>query len=137
MLRSTATGVMLALCAAAGGLIPGEERVAAQRPELSGSEQPSSFHQKFAPAPKVNEPYQRLFQPNQLKETLPQATPVEGLPRAHSSKRVVCGLTMMAVDPKADPKMSRPLQPEANGNQPAGSAPEPKVRRIEPTVCRD
>jgi len=44
---------------------------------------------------------------------------------------------MMAVDPKTDPKMSQPLQPEANGKQPAGSAPEPKVRRIEPTVCRE
>ena len=44
---------------------------------------------------------------------------------------------MMVVDPKADPKMSQPLQPGANEKQPAGSAPEPKVRRIEPTVCRD
>jgi hypothetical protein len=43
----------------------------------------------------------------------------------------------MVVDPKADPKMLRPLQSEANGKQPAGSAPEAKVRRIEPTVCRD
>jgi hypothetical protein len=137
MLRSTATGVMLALCAAAAGVIVGEERLAAQRPESSGSEQPSSFHQKFAPASRVNEPYQRLFQPNKLNETLPQAMHVEAPPRAHSSKRVVCGLTMIAVDPKGDPKMLRPLQSEANGKQPAGSAPEPKVRRIEPTVCRD
>ena len=137
MLRSTATGVMLALCAAAAGVIFGEERVEAQRPAPSSLEQPSSFHQRFAPAPKVKEPYQRLFQLNQAVETLAQAIQFEGQPGAHSSKRVVCGLTMMVVDPKADPKMSRPLQPEADGNQSAGSAPEPKVRRIEPTVCRD
>lgn len=137
MLRSTATGVMMALCAAAVGVLFGQERVAAQRPEPSGAEQPGSFHQKFAPASKVNEPYRTLFQPNQLQEAPPQAIHVEGLTRSHSSRRVVCGLTMMAVDPKADPKMSRPLQPEASGNPPAGGAPEPKVRRIEPTACRD
>ena len=131
MLQSSAIGVMLALCAAAG-IICGEGQVAAQRPEPSASAEPSFFRQKFTPA----EPYQRLFQPRQLKETLPQAQ-FEGPRRSQSSSRVACGLTMMAVDPKTDPKMSQPLQPEANGKQAAGSAPEPKVRRIEPTVCRE
>jgi len=135
MLQSSATGVMLALCAAAG-IICGEGQVAAQRPEPSASAEPGFFHQKFTPAPKLAEPYQRLFQRRHLKETLPQAQ-FEGPRRSQSSSRVACGLTMMAVDPKTDPKMSQPLQPEANGKQPAGSAPEPKVRRIEPTVCRE
>jgi hypothetical protein len=135
MLQSSAIGVMLALCAAAG-IICGDERVAAQRPEPSASAEPSFFRQRFAPAPKLAEPYQRLFQPRPLKETLPQAY-FAGPQRSPSSSRVVCGLTMMAADPKTAPKMSQPLQSEANGKQPAGSAHEPKVRRIEPTVCRD
>ena len=82
MLRLTATGVMLALCATAVGVICGDERVEAQRPAPSGLEQPGAVHQKFAPAPKVKEPYQRLFQLNQAVETLSQTMHFEGPPRA-------------------------------------------------------
>jgi len=136
MLQSIATGMVLALCAAAG-LTLGQERLMAQGRGLSDSKQPASFHQEFAPASKLSQPYQILFQPNQLKESQPKLMHGEEPSQAHSSKRVVCGLTMMVVDPNADPKMSQPVQPGANEKQPAGSAPIPKIRRIEPTVCRD
>ena len=137
MLQSIATGMVLALYAAAAGVTFGQERLVAQGRGLSDSRPPASFHQESAPASKASQPYQILFQPNQLKESQPKLMHGEGPSQAHSSKRVVCGLTMMVVDPKADPKMSQPLQPGANEKQPAGSAPIPKVRRIEPTVCRD
>jgi hypothetical protein len=137
MLQSISAGIVLTLCAAAAGVTLGQARLTAQGRGPSDSNQAGAFHQEFAPASKVSEPYQILFQPRQLKESQPKLWHGEGPSQAHSSKRLVCGLALMAVDPKADPKMSQPLQPEANGKQPAASAPEPKVRRIEPTVCRD
>jgi hypothetical protein len=136
MLQSIATAIVLTLCAAVAGVTFGQERLTAQGRGPSDSNQAGAFHQEFAPASKVSEPYQILFQPRQLKESQPKLLRGEGPSQAHSSKRIVCGLAMMTVDPKADPKMSQPLQLEANGKQPA-SAPEPRVRRIEPTVCRD
>ena len=135
MLQSIATRMVLALCAAATGVTFGQARLTAQG-RLSASSQPVSFHQESAPAPRVSEPYQTLFQLNQLKELESKSMQFAGPLQARSSKKVVCGLTMLVVDPNADPKMSQPLQPGANEKQPAG-APEPKVRRIEPTVCRD
>ena len=135
MLQSIATRMVLALCAATG-VVFGQARLTAQG-RLSDSHQPASFPQEPAPAPRVSEPYQTLFQLNQLKEVEPKSMHFAGPLQAHSSKKVVCGLTMLVVDPKADPKMSQPLQPGANEKQLAGGAPEPKVRRIEPTVCRD
>jgi len=133
MLQSIATRMVLALCAAAMGVTFGQARLTAQG-RLSASSQPA---QESAPAPRVSEPYQTLFQVNQLKEPESKSMHFAGPLQAHSSKKVVCGLTMLVVDPKADPKMSQPLQPGANEKQLAGGAPEPKVRRIEPTVCRD
>jgi len=137
MLQSIAARMVLALCAAAAGITFGQERVTAQGRGPSDAKQPGAFHQDLAPASKVSEPYRILFQLNQLEEVKPKSMHFAGQPPAHSSKKVVCGLAMMVVDPRADPKMSQPLQPEANEKQPGGSAPEPKVRRIEPTVCRD
>jgi len=137
MLQSIATGIVLTLCAAAAGVTFGQEPLTAQGQGPSDSQQAAAVHQEFAPASKISEPYQILFEPKQLKESQLKLLHGVGVSQVHSSKRIVCGLTMMAVDPNADPKMSQPLQPEANGKQPAGSAPEPKVRRIEPTVCRD
>ena len=136
MLQSIATRMVLALCAAATGVTLGQARLTAQD-RLSASSQPASFHQESAPAPRVSEPYQTLFQINQSKELESKSMHFAGPLQAHSSKKVVCGLTMLVVNPKADPKMSQPLQPGANEKQLAGGAPEPKVRRIEPTVCRD
>ena len=137
MLQLIATRMVLALCAAGAGVTFGQERLTAQGRGPSDSKQPGAFHQELAPASKASEPYRILFQLNQLKEVEPKSMHFAGPQQAHSSKKVVCGLAMMVVDPKADPKMSQPLQPKANENQPGGSAPEPKVRRIEPTVCRD
>ena len=137
MLQSIATGIVLTLCAAAAAVTLGQERLTAQGRGPSDSKEVGAFHQEFAPASKVSAPYQILFEPKQLKESQLKLLHGEGPLQAHLSKRTVCGLTMMAVDPKADPKMSQPLQPAASEKQTAGSAPEPKVRRIEPTVCRD
>ena len=137
MLQSIATRIVLALCAAAAGVSFCQERLTAQGRGPSDSSVRASFHQELAPASKASEPYQILFQLKELKEVEPKSMHFAVPSQPHSSKKVVCGLAMMVVDPKADPKMSQPLQPEANEKQPAGSAPEPKVRRIEPTVCRD
>ena len=68
MLQSIATGMVLALCAAAAGVTLGQERLTAQGRGPSDSSLPASFHQELAPASKVSEPYQILFQLKQLKE---------------------------------------------------------------------
>jgi hypothetical protein len=47
--------------------------------------------------------------------------------KRESAPRVLCGLTLLPADPSIDQSMSRPL---------SRPTVEPKVRRIEPAICR-
>jgi hypothetical protein len=51
--------------------------------------------------------------------------------------KVSCGLTMVQVDPKVDPKIRRELPTPAGQKPNLLRQPDFKVRRITPTVCRE
>jgi hypothetical protein len=132
MLQSLVTGLLLAAATLSAGPSIGEAR---EPQALRGSEQSNAVHEKFAHAPAVSEPYQRLFAPDLLKHQAPRDRQARA-PRSHSSK-VTCGLTMMLVDPQVDDKMAL-ADPAAAGQKPTvRNTPAPKVRRIEPTICHD
>jgi hypothetical protein len=54
-----------------------------------------------------------------------------------TDSRVSCGLTMVQVDPKVDPRIRRELQTPAGQVPNLVRQPDFKVRRITPTVCRE
>ena len=54
-----------------------------------------------------------------------------------NTTKVSCGLTMVQVDPKVDPKIRRELPPPAGQKPNLLRQPDFKVRRITPTVCRE
>jgi hypothetical protein len=80
---------------------------------------PIGSNQYAASRPPKN-PHARLFRP---REASPQ---VGGIRR--TDPKIVCGLVLWNADPLIDPVMARP-QPDITA--------QPKVRRIEPAVCRD
>ena len=137
MVRSIATGLVFAMGILSPGLASADGREGpGQRAEASNSGQTSTRHEKFAPAPLVSEPYQRLFAPEQAKQKAAAQLALQEMTPRHASK-VTCGLTMMLVDPKVDEKISQPLTP-GGGEKPLAENPTDfKVRRIEPSICRD
>ena len=84
----------------------------------------SSEQQVQSPAPSRPTPYNKLF----------QLQPLEQVARAQreaaarlTAPRVVCGMTLIPVDPAIDPKMV--IQPKAGDTRYT-------IRAIEPPICR-
>ncbi len=138
MIRALALGLVLAIGALAGKLPPGEGQTTAhgQTPPLVVAPvQPPAGASSLVP-PSKKATFENLFQTLPQSPTDPDvaARLVEQL---SEKTKVVCGLTMVQVDPNLDPKirLERPL--------PAGQKPnlirQPdfKIRRITPTVCRE
>jgi len=67
------------------------------------------------------------------KKRFRQASPeqrralAEAMVKRENEARVLCGLTLLQADPSIDASMSKPL---------SDPTVDPKVRRIEPTICR-
>ena len=51
--------------------------------------------------------------------------------------KVVCGLTMLQVDPTTDPKIRRDVSPAPAQNPNLTRQPDFKIRRITPAMCRE
>jgi hypothetical protein len=71
-------------------------------------------------------PYGRLFEPPDLRATTP--VPQFSAPRPETSRpRIVCGMTMIPIDPNVDPKIHvRPRQSDTRYT----------IRAIPPPVCK-
>jgi hypothetical protein len=141
MVCSLALGLVLfsgATAALPGRLPPGEvpTTVAAQAPpELRVNVQPPAAAPSVVPPPKKT-PFENLFQ--NLPRTPSHSDAAAALAEQLAARtKVVCGLTMMLVDPNMDPKIrvgvsAAPAQPPHVIVQP-----DFKIRRITPTVCRE
>jgi hypothetical protein len=138
MIRLLALGVVFTTGAVAGGRPPLAAQTAAS-PQLSPVLVVQAQSPTGAPSivpPPAKDSYRNVFQTTaarpQAQEAL--AALAEQLPaKAH----VVCGLTMIQVDPKTDAKIRRDL-PSAPTQEPnISKQPDFKIRRIVPTVCRD
>jgi hypothetical protein len=68
--------------------------------------------------------YKKLFEQASPEERRALA---EAMLKSGNKSRVLCGLTLLPADPSIDSSMSKRL---------GDPAVEPKIRRIEPTVCR-
>ena len=112
MIRSLAFGLVLALGAVAGRLPPGEGPITAHwqtSPVLVVQVQPTTGAPSIVPLSK-KPPFENLFQ------NLPKNPPDPGVAAAlveqlAARTKVVCGLTMLQVDPNTDPKMRRDVSP--------------------------
>ena len=75
---------------------------------------------QYAASRPTKNPYARLFSP---RETSRQAGGIR-----RTDPKIVCGLALWDADPLIDPAMARRLP---------DTTVQPKVRRIEPAMCRD
>lgn len=70
-----------------------------------------------------NNPYKKLFKPRELKQVAqPPAQAVEA-----GRPRVVCGMTLIPVDPDTDPKFTKPIPDSATSYT---------MRVLRPPVCK-
>lgn len=76
-----------------------------------------------APRSKVRNPYSKLFQPSEIKPPASDtaAASEKGKPR------VVCGMTLIPIDPNVDPKI-RVVPPQGDTRY--------TIRAITPPVCK-
>ena len=137
MIRSLALGLVLAIGALAGKLPPGEGQTAAYGqtpPFLVVHVQPPTGAPSIVP-PSKKAPFENLFQ------NRPQSPPdpdVAALVEQLADKtKVVCGLTMVQVDPKTDAKIRRDVASAPAQKPNLSRQPDFKIRRITPTVCRE
>jgi hypothetical protein len=79
--------------------------------------------QSAAPSSAVSKPYRSLFQPKGVEQF---ARVQRSAPPPTDKPRVVCGMTIIPVDPKTDPKMV--LEPRTDSTRYT-------IRAIEPSVC--
>jgi hypothetical protein len=86
-------------------------------------------------APPQNSPYARLFKAPELREKSLRLREQLQAPSQHDfqsppagSHRVICGMTVIQVDPSVDPRMVIPRVDD--GTRPA-------IRTITPPVCRE
>ena len=96
-----------------------------------GAEQPRADPQlraRFGALRNGGGPYQALFKASELPKPTPGvATSASKPPASDSSKpRVVCGMTIIPADPRADPKML--IEPKGDGV-------DYKIRAIDPPIC--
>ena len=92
-------------------------------PAVDETQTPGAFPlrpKQYAVSRPPKNPDARLFR---SREASPQ---VGGIRR--TDPRIVCGLALWDADPLIDPAIARPLP---------DTTVQPKVRRIEPTVCRN
>ena len=137
MVRSLLLGLVLATGAALQGLpaVRAQTAMLAQAPPApSVTGQPSQDMSPIVP-PSTKAPFRVTFQ-NPASPQDPDA-----LRRLKelvvTDTKVSCGLTMVQVDPKIDPKIRRELPPPAGQKPNLLRQPDFKVRRITPTVCRE
>ena len=96
----------------------GDQFVGGRRTQTPGA-LPIDPSQYAASRPTKN-PYARLFSPREASRE------AGGIRRTDT--KIVCGLALWDVDPLIDPAMARRLP---------DTTVQPKVRRIEPAMCRD
>ena len=138
MVRSLALGLVLTTGALAGTLPPGEGLAAAlgqPPPVLVVPVQPPTGEPSVVPPPKKG-PFENLFQ--SLPKNLPDPDVVAALvEQLAANTKVVCGLTMLQVDPSTDPKIRRDLSAAHARTPNLSRQPDFKIRRITPPVCRE
>ena len=137
MVRSLLLGLVLATGAALQGLpvVRAQTAMLAQAPLApSVAAQPSQDRSPLVP-PSTKAPFRVTF----LYPAPPQDP--DALLRLKelvvTDTKVSCGLTMVRVDPKVDPKIRRELPRQAGQLPNLLRQPDFKVRRITPTVCRE
>ena len=138
MICSLALGLVLATGALTGKLPPGEGQTAARTqtpPVLVAHVQPPTGAPSVVP-PSKKAPFENLFQ--NLSKTPPDPDVVAGLVEQLGAKtKVICGLTMLQVDPNTDPKIRRDVSAAPAQRPNLIRQPDFKIRRIRPTVCRE
>jgi len=70
-------------------------------------------------------PYSRLFKPGLLAST--PTAPARPSIGVTGQPEIKCGMTMIPIDPRIDPKMAIPAPP---------SSTKFTIRAVEPTICR-
>ena len=138
MVGSLALGLVLATGALVGKLPAGEGHIAARGqtpPVLAVHVQPPTGAPLVVPPPKKG-PFENLFQ--NLPKNPPDPDVAAALAEQLAARtKVVCGLTMLQVDPNTDPKIRRDVS-AAPGQKPnLIRQPDFKIRRITPSVCRE
>jgi hypothetical protein len=124
---STALGAIVLIPVLAAGIAGQVSQLREMRVPETGQRPPVLPAVSLATAPKphqapvIESPYARLF-------TASTQIPYAGTVKPANPPKVVCGLTMFQVDPAIDPKIIVPAKP---------GDPEPKIRRISPSVCRE
>ena len=138
MVRSLALGLVFATGALAGKLPPGEGLTAAPSqtpPVLVVPVQPPTGAPSVVAPPK-KAPFENLFQ--NLPKNPPDPDVAAALVEQLAAKtKVVCGLTMLQVDPNTDPKIRRDVSPAPAQHPNLIRQPDFKIRRITPTACRE
>jgi len=137
MVRSLLLGLVLATGAALQGLpaVRAQTAMLAQAPLApSVTGQPTQDMSPLVP-PTTKAPFRVTFQ------NPPSPQDPDALRRLKelvvTDTKVSCGLTMVQVDPKVDPKIRRELPPPAGQKPNLLRHPDFKVQRITPTVCRE
>ena len=137
MVRSLLLGLVIATGAALQGLpaVRAQTGMLAQAPLApSVTGQPSQDRSPLVP-PSKKAPFRVTFQdppPPQDPDALLRLKELVA-----TGSKVSCGLTMVQVDPKVDPKIRRELPPPTGQKPNLLRQPDFKVRRITPTVCRE
>lgn len=138
MIRSLALGLVLTTGAVAGELPSGAGQTAAPPralPVVVVQDQSPTGAPSIVPPP-VKNSFQNLFQTTPATpEAREAAAALAGQLAART--QVVCGLTMVQVDPKTDAKIRRDIPPVPAQKPDINQQPDFKIRRIVPTVCRD
>ena len=138
MVRSFALGLILASGALAGRLPPGEGHITAseQTPPLQVVPvQPPTGAPSVVPPPKKG-PFGNLFQ--SLPKNSPDRDVADALLEQLAARtKVVCGLTMLQVDPNTDPKIRRDVTAAPAQNPDLRRQPDFKIRRLTPPVCQE
>jgi hypothetical protein len=96
-----------------------------------GAEQPvpdSHLRARLGALRSGGDPYRQLFSAAKFPKPGPAVatSPSQPTPPAVSKPRVVCGMTILPADPKADPKMV--LEPKKDGV-------DYTIRAIDPPIC--
>ncbi len=124
MVRTLLLGLVLA-----AGAAPQEAP-----PALSVKGQPTQAMSPLVPPP-TKAPFRVTFQNPKSPQDPDALLRLQELVATHT--KVSCGLTMVQVDPKVDPKIRRELPTPAGQKPNLIRQPDFKVRRITPTVCRE
>ena len=139
MVRSLALGLVLATGALVGRLPPGEGQIVAHGqtpPVLVAHVQPPTTGAPSVVSPSRKAPFENLFQ--NLPKNPPDPDVAAALVEQLAAKtKVVCGLTMLQVDPTTDQKIRRDVSASPGQNPNLTRQPDFKIRRITPTMCRE